>query len=45
MKRDFYQDVYTDLINNKDHMCISCTESSSVILNKTKEFKTLKMKL
>ena len=40
MKRDFYQDVYTILqmvnsnwINNIDHMRISGTEPSSVILS------------
>ena len=40
MKRDFYLDVYTifksDLINNMDHMRISGTEPSSVILSQTK---------
>ena len=38
MKRDFYLDVNTilnrDLINNMDHMRISGTEPSSVILSK-----------
>ena len=37
MKRDFYSDVYTifvsDLINNMDHMRISGTEPSPVILS------------
>ena len=42
MKSDFYLDVYTifdftsDLINNMDHMRISGTEPSSVILSQTK---------
>ena len=40
MKRDFYSDVYTILksewINNMDHMRISGTEPSSVILSQTK---------
>ena len=39
IKRDFYSDVYTilirDLINNMDHMRISGTEPSSVILDQT----------
>ena len=40
MKRDFYLYVCTifkpDLINNMDHMRISGTEPSSVILSQTK---------
>ena len=39
-KSDFYQDIYTifksDLINTMDHMRISGTEPSSVILSQTK---------
>ena len=45
-KRDFYQYVYTifksDLINNMDHMRISGTEQSSVILSQTKLSKRVK---
>ena len=41
MKRDFYLDdcihpFKSDLINNMDHMRISGTEHSSVILSQTK---------
>ena len=40
IKRDFFSDEYTilsrDLINNMDHMFISVTEHSSVILSQTK---------
>ena len=40
MKRDFYLDVYTilnrNLINKMDHMRISGTESSTVILSQKK---------
>ena len=40
IKRDFYSDVYIilsrDLINNMDHMRISGTQPSSVILSQTK---------
>ena len=38
MKRDFFLDVYTILnfINKVDHMRISGTEPSSVILSQTK---------
>ena len=32
MKRDFYLDVYTDIINIMDHMHISGNGPSSVIL-------------
>ena len=46
IKRDFYKDVYTifksDFINNKDHMSISGTEPSSVILSHQSSFKSLK---
>ena len=35
-KRYFCSDVYTILINNMDHMRISGTEPSSVILSQTK---------
>ena len=40
MNRDFYSDVYTILIINMDHMRISDTEPSSVILSQTKKFKS-----
>ena len=44
-KRYFWKDEYTilksDWINNMDHMRISGTESSSVVLNQTKYSKTL----
>ena len=40
IERDFYSDVHTifksDLINNMDHMRISGTETSSVILSQRK---------
>ena len=46
MKRDFYLDKYiifqSDLINKMDHMRISGTEHSSVILGQIKSFKKLK---
>ena len=43
MKRDFYQDVYTISIRSDlDHMRISGTEPSSVILGLTKYFEKLK---
>ena len=40
MNRDFYSDVYTILIINMDHMRISVTEPSSVILSQAKKFKS-----
>ena len=36
IKRDFYYDLKSDLINNMDHQRISGTEPSSVILSQTK---------
>ena len=43
IKRDFYQDFKSDLNNNMNHMRISGTEPSSVILRQTKCFKKLKI--
>ena len=44
IKRDFYQDVYIilNLINNMDHMRISGTEPSSVVLSQRSKFESLK---
>ena len=46
IKRDFFKDVYTilsrDLINNMDHMHISGSEPSSVILSQTKKIENRK---
>ena len=46
MKRDFYLNVYTilksDWINNMDHMLISGTGPSSVILTQIRKFQKFK---